>query len=96
MKLRLPPQYHGALDLRSVLHKGALHRAILKLASLYNEDFGMVCPPLNAPLLIFKHMRELGLPCKSRISVDICMIEILREISGNISGCGSIIKIVEP
>lgn len=64
MRTRLPPYYYAALEIRAQLRGSSLYRTVLQLVEFYNTQFEMVFPPLNAPLLIFKHVRDLGLPGK--------------------------------
>jgi RNA polymerase I-specific transcription initiation factor RRN7 len=65
MKSKLPAGYHTALDTTLPLRPGDLQKSVIKLATMFNQDFGMELPPLNVPLLIFKYVKELGLPRKS-------------------------------
>ncbi|PGH16823.1 ubiquitin-60S ribosomal protein L40 [Helicocarpus griseus UAMH5409] len=62
MKDRLPAAYHYALDTKNVPTGYQLHRAIADLASLYHREFGVVIPPLNAPLMLFGYIKQLSLP----------------------------------
>jgi RNA polymerase I-specific transcription initiation factor RRN7 len=65
MRSKLPGYFYSALEIRTPLRGGALQDAVLELVEFYNLHFEMVFPPLNYPLLIFKHVRDLGLPGKS-------------------------------
>lgn len=65
MRDRLPAQYFAALESRSALKRGGLHKAVLELVISYKQRFEIVFPPLNAPLIFFKYVRDLCLPCKS-------------------------------
>jgi RNA polymerase I-specific transcription initiation factor RRN7 len=67
MRTRLPPYYYAALEIRAQLRGSSLYRTVLQLVEFFNVQFEMVFPPLNAPLLIFKHIRDLGLPRKPSI-----------------------------
>ncbi|KAH8659085.1 hypothetical protein BGZ60DRAFT_414514 [Tricladium varicosporioides] len=62
MRSRLPAHYHSAFEIRAPLRGFNLHRAVLDLVSYFNSNFEMAFPPLNFPLLLFKHIRDLGLP----------------------------------
>jgi len=62
MRSRLPGHFYSALEIRAPLKGAALYGTVLELVEFYNLHFGMVSPPLNSPLLIFKHIRDLGLP----------------------------------
>ena len=62
--MRLPAHFHSALEIRSPLKGTSIYGAILEMVEFYHIHFEMVFPPLNSPLLIFKHVRDLGLPSK--------------------------------
>lgn len=62
MRVRLPGHFHSALEMKSVLKGSTLYRTVLALLDFYSTHYEMVCPNLNAPLLLFKHIRDLGLP----------------------------------
>lgn len=64
MRIKLPGQFHTALEMKSVLKGSRLYNAVLGLVEFYAFHFEMVCPPLNAPLILFKHIKDLGLPGK--------------------------------
>lgn len=64
MRARLPAEYHAALESRSVLKAGDLYEAVLNMVTSFKERHDLVFPPLNAPLIMFKHVRDLCLPCK--------------------------------
>jgi RNA polymerase I-specific transcription initiation factor RRN7 len=65
MKDRLPAHYFSALESRSALKRGDLHKAVLELVISYKHRFDIIFPPLNAPLVFFKFVRDLCLPRKS-------------------------------
>lgn len=65
MRIKLPGHFHAALEMKSVLKGSALYGVVLELVQFYGTQFEMLCPPLNAPVLLFKHIRDLGLPGKS-------------------------------
>jgi RNA polymerase I-specific transcription initiation factor RRN7 len=62
MRVKLPGSYHGALEIRAPLKGSSLHRTVSELIGFYHAQFEMVFPPLNSPLLIYVHIRDLGLP----------------------------------
>lgn len=62
MRLRLPGQFQHALELRTQLKGSSIYNSVLEMVEFYNIQFEMVFPPLNFPLLIYKHMTDLGLP----------------------------------
>jgi RNA polymerase I-specific transcription initiation factor RRN7 len=53
---------HHALETIKPLEPDDLHLAILELAISYRKHFEIILPPLNAPLLTFKHVKRLLLP----------------------------------
>jgi RNA polymerase I-specific transcription initiation factor RRN7 len=62
MRVKLPGSYHGALEIRAPLKGSSLYRTVSELIRFYHAQFEMVFPPLNSPLLIYVHIRDLGLP----------------------------------
>lgn len=65
MRLKLPGHFHSALEIRVPLKGLAIYSAVLGLVEFYHIHFEMIVPALNAPLLLIKHMRDLGLPSAS-------------------------------
>jgi len=65
MRDRLPAHYFAALESRSALKRGGLQKAVLELVILFKQRFEIVFPPLNAPLIFFKYVRDICLPRKS-------------------------------
>lgn len=64
MRMKLPAHYHKALETRHVPKGAKLHQAILDTIRFYNLHFEMEFPPLNTPLVLYKHVRDLCLPSK--------------------------------
>jgi len=64
MRRRLPAHFHAALEIHAPLKGSQIYSSVLELVEFYNIQINMVFPPLNAPLLIEKHLSELGLPSK--------------------------------
>jgi RNA polymerase I-specific transcription initiation factor RRN7 len=62
MRSKLPPHFHSALEIRAPLKEAALHSTVIGLLELFLIQFEMAFPPLNISLLLFKHVRDLGLP----------------------------------
>ncbi|KAI9736039.1 MAG: Pol I core factor CF [Claussenomyces sp. TS43310] len=62
MRRRLPGYYLAALESRAPLRKDDLHKAVRELVISYKQRFDLVFPPLNAPLILFQHVRHLCLP----------------------------------
>ena len=65
MRRHLPAHFYSALETHSPLKGSAIHGAVMELVEFYHIQLEMVFPPLNFPLLIYKHMRDLALPSKS-------------------------------
>ena len=64
MRSKLPGHFYSALEIRAPLKEASLYKTVLELVEFYHLQFEMVFPPLNYPLLLFKHIRDLGLPGK--------------------------------
>jgi len=62
MRVHLPSHFYSALETRTLLQGADIHQAVSRLIEFYNSHFEMIFPPLNAPLVMFKHIRDLGLP----------------------------------
>ncbi len=65
MRSKLPGYFYSALEIRAPLNGAKLDGTVLELIVFYNLHFEMVFPPLNYPLLLFKHVSDLGLPRRS-------------------------------
>lgn len=60
------------------------------LAVAFHRSYGMITPPLNYKLLLFKFVSELSLPCESETLH--CMLEYdLRQTSGCIHRCRTLV-----
>jgi len=64
MRAKLPAYYAQALEIHAPLNGDTFHKTILNQIDFFHTKFEMVFPPLNVPLLLFKHVRDLGLPGK--------------------------------
>lgn len=53
-----------AFDIRAPLKGEVLHNSVLELVEFYNTQLNMIFPPVNYPLIMYKHIRDLGLPSK--------------------------------
>jgi RNA polymerase I-specific transcription initiation factor RRN7 len=62
MKDRLPSTYHAALDPDTLLKYSRFYTATTDLQMSFMEQHKIVWPPLNHPLLLFRYLKELGLP----------------------------------
>ncbi|CCU76953.1 RNA polymerase I specific transcription initiation factor Rrn7 [Blumeria hordei DH14] len=62
MRTKLPAYFYSALEMKAPLNGNHLQRKIMDLTDLYYFHFKMIFPPLNTPLLSYKHIQDLGLP----------------------------------
>lgn len=62
MKERLPAEYQRLLEPQDLLPPERVHSNTLKMAVMFNGDFGMALPPLNVPLLLYRWIQSLVLP----------------------------------
>ncbi|KAB8303486.1 hypothetical protein EYC80_004900 [Monilinia laxa] len=62
MRTRLPGHYFRALEIHGILNGHRLHQTVLDMIYFYKFNFEMVFPPVNHKLLLYKHIRDLGLP----------------------------------
>lgn len=62
MRARLPGHYFRALEIHGILSGHRLHQTVLDMVSFFNFNFEMVFPPINHKLLLYKSVRDLGLP----------------------------------
>ena len=62
MKKRLPAELLLALDTTFPLKPDHLRRAIHNTCLFYQVRFQLGIPPLNTPLLLYRHVRDLALP----------------------------------
>ncbi|KAG0649094.1 RNA polymerase I-specific transcription initiation factor rrn7 [Hyphodiscus hymeniophilus] len=69
MRSKLPPHFHSALEIHAPLKGWSIYTAVVELMDFYRLHFEMVFPSLNTPLLLFKHMRDLGLPIQRLASL---------------------------
>lgn len=65
MRLHLPARFLTALETKSTLKRGRIQKVVMEMAIRFRTNFELVLPPLNAPLVMFKHVKELCLPRKS-------------------------------
>lgn len=62
IKEKLPSEFLLVLDTTSALEPDQLGKAVHNLGLFYRHHFAISLPPLNAPLLLFKHIKDLALP----------------------------------
>ncbi|KAL8873053.1 MAG: hypothetical protein Q9174_001423, partial [Haloplaca sp. 1 TL-2023] len=78
MKDKLPATYLFALDTTTGLEPDNLRKTVQELSLFYSYRFKITIPPLNYPLLLFKHVRDLALPIE--VYPVVCRIAKLLEI----------------
>ena len=62
MRDRLPPVYRAVLDPSAPLTYTRFYKTLTDLQISYDMDHGILWPPLNFPLLLFRYLKELALP----------------------------------
>ncbi|KAF2122336.1 hypothetical protein BDV96DRAFT_537465 [Lophiotrema nucula] len=62
MKERLPARYHAYLDPNGLLQFHRFHSALVDLETSMANEYGIIWPTLNRPLLLFRYLKELALP----------------------------------
>lgn len=62
IKQKLPSEYLRPLDTTTTLEPDQLREAINNLGLFYKHHFAISLPSLNAPLMLFKYIRDLSLP----------------------------------
>jgi RNA polymerase I-specific transcription initiation factor RRN7 len=62
MRERLPAYYHVALDPNSLLSLRRFYSTLIDLEVGFEKEFGILWPPLNSPVLLFRYLKELALP----------------------------------
>lgn len=64
MRRKLPSHMIVAFDIRAPLKGEVLHSSVLELVEFYNTELNMIFPSVNYPLVMYKHIRDLGLPSR--------------------------------
>ena len=62
MRERLPPRYQRLLEPQELLPPEKLHKSIVRTLAMYNKEFGMVIPPINSSLVLYRWIKDLALP----------------------------------
>ena len=62
MRQRLPFNYTQTLDPQTTLKPSTLHKAVWENISAYHQSFGMLTPPINHVLVLYRWIRGLALP----------------------------------
>ncbi|KAI0532616.1 hypothetical protein GGR58DRAFT_489604 [Xylaria digitata] len=74
---RLPPEYHGALQVRDHLPAGRLQSTVQQLVMSFKVNFDMSIPSLNYVPIILRFITDLVLPIDVYITAK-CIGEILK------------------
>lgn len=59
---RLPAEFHASLAPDSLLNLEIFFLKLTNLEMAFEKEFGILWPPLNVPLLLFRYLKELALP----------------------------------
>lgn len=70
MRDRLPGYLQDQLEPQELVAPESLHRNILAMLTAFNSDFGMVAPPLNHPLILYRWIKELSLPLEIYVAAQ--------------------------
>jgi len=62
MRDRLPASYRAALDPQTMMRYKIFYRTLSNLQIGFSKDHGMIWPPINTPMLLFRYLKELALP----------------------------------
>ncbi|KAJ5654485.1 hypothetical protein N7490_001488 [Penicillium lividum] len=62
IKNQLPPEFQAILTVRKMPKVEVLHRALRDMALLYQRRFGIVLPPMNSPIILYRHIKRLAVP----------------------------------
>jgi RNA polymerase I-specific transcription initiation factor RRN7 len=62
MKDRLPSSYHAVLDPQTMMSYRRFYTTLTNLEISFEKEHGVEWPALNAPLLLFRYVKELALP----------------------------------
>lgn len=62
MRQKLPFNYNQVLDPQKIVKPSTLHKAVLENIAAYHLSFGMLTPPLNHVLVLYRWIRHLALP----------------------------------
>ncbi|OQD75094.1 hypothetical protein PENDEC_c008G00131 [Penicillium decumbens] len=62
MRDKLPPEFIAIFDIGRIPKVEQIHSGCLDLAMYYQRRFGVALPPLNSPLLLYRHIRRLAVP----------------------------------
>ncbi|KAK4506028.1 hypothetical protein PRZ48_003993 [Zasmidium cellare] len=70
MRDRLPGYLQEQLEPQDLVAPESLHRNMLAMLTAFNTDFGMLAPPLNHPLILYRWIKELSLPLEIYVAAQ--------------------------
>lgn len=70
MRDRLPGHLQAQLEPQDLIAPDSLHRHMLETLTAFNTDVGMLIPPLNHPLILYRWVRELSLPLEIYVAAQ--------------------------
>ncbi|CAG7977530.1 unnamed protein product [Penicillium nalgiovense] len=62
MRDRLPPELTAILEVNTIPNAERFHRGVLAIVLFYQRRFELDLPPLNTPMVLFRHIKRLALP----------------------------------
>ncbi|KAJ6005449.1 hypothetical protein N7451_003393 [Penicillium sp. IBT 35674x] len=77
IKRQLPPEFTRILTVNRIPRVEVLHRTLRDIALRYQRKFGIELPPMNSPIIFYRHIKRLALP------VDVYeIIQTLQKLLG--------------
>ncbi|KAH8723637.1 hypothetical protein GQ44DRAFT_740869 [Phaeosphaeriaceae sp. PMI808] len=62
MRDRLPASFHAILDPQTMLRHNIFYTTLTDIHIGFEKEHAILWPPLNAPLLLFRYIKDLALP----------------------------------
>ncbi|CAI7655082.1 unnamed protein product [Penicillium manginii] len=62
MSEKLPPEFVAMLEINNMPKPERMHRGFIELGAFYSRRFGITLPPLNAPLVLYRHIKRMAVP----------------------------------
>ncbi|OQE14333.1 hypothetical protein PENSTE_c036G04491 [Penicillium steckii] len=62
MSRKLPPEFIGMLEINNIPKAERMHRCLVELGVFYRDRFGITLPRLNAPLVLYRHIKRMAVP----------------------------------
>ncbi|KAJ6000616.1 hypothetical protein N7481_001025 [Penicillium waksmanii] len=59
---KLPPEFVARLEINNMPKPERMHRGFIELGAFYSRRFGITLPRLNAPLLLYRHIKRMAVP----------------------------------